>query len=480
MMIDGWLTERVVAARIVTVLLLMAAVRTSDALTGLPLIEKTVPVAADVMTANLVCPTTRTPANVVARAPQVAQEALEIPSEEEVAEALTETSANATGSFVSKEPGLLPHASINQPLRVAIWGDSHLAAGFFTDELVKLLHLQTSQQRSVFLAATIGRPGVRLPYRKVCVSAGWRYEAAYANTSAAVIPGPGLVNMVADEAGATFAVDLRDHAGIAVSSLVRILYHQSAQPIRVGLSVDGATEQEIILSGAEGPGALRLTGNQPLSVIRLRVITGPLVFQGLEAEADSGGALQMDVFGFPGATAAGWRRAQLPYLSSWFSDRHYDLVMLMFGTNEGNVPVFDPHNYRDHLEQAVSNVRQVFADSACVLIGPGDRGVRVPHKRKGRRGRKLHSSRSIDLLKYAQVHAAITDIQNSVASAHGCLFFSLQDAMGGRGSAYRWVRINPPLMASDLTHFTPAGYRELARRFSVALHWDAGLFGQTP
>ena len=37
--------------------------------------------------------------------------------------------------------------------------------------------------------------------------------------------------------------------------------------------------------------------------------------------------------------------------------------------------------------------------------------------------------------------------------------------MGGVGSAYPWARKNPPLMAPDLLHFTPAGYRELANIF---------------
>jgi lysophospholipase L1-like esterase len=47
----------------------------------------------------------------------------------------------------------------------------------------------------------------------------------------------------------------------------------------------------------------------------------------------------------------------------------------------------------------------------------------------------------------------------------------MQEARGGAGSAYSWARKNPPLMAPDLIHFTPAGYRELADRFMA----DFGL-----
>ena len=43
--------------------------------------------------------------------------------------------------------------------------------------------------------------------------------------------------------------------------------------------------------------------------------------------------------------------------------------------------------------------------------------------------------------------------------------------MGGVGSAYTWARKSPALMAPDLIHFTPAGYRELANTFMA----DFGL-----
>ncbi len=473
-------SARALVSLALTAVLLLSTTGTVYALTSAPRTEVTVSVGAVPMAADLVCPKKRVSAKGPSKVAKASSEALELPSEEEVADALAEVSAQSSGATQRAMQPALPHAAMDQPLRVAIWGDSHLAAGFFTDELVSLLGVQANRLRSVFLPGNIGRPGVRLPYRKACVSDGWRYEPAYSSAAAAIMPGPGLVNLVAEEAGASLAIDVRDRAGTAVSSRVRVLYHQTAVPIRLGLSVDGALEQELVLSGYEGPGVVVIQADEPLSVIRLRVIEGSWVFQGIEAGWDAAAALQMDVFGFPGATVAGWRRAQLPYLSSWFNDRHYDLVMLMFGTNEGNVPAFDPRVYRDSLDQAVSNFRQVFPDSACILIGPGDRGARVPHRRKVRRGMKRLSSPIADPLTFSRVHERISDSQRAVASSHGCLFFSLQDSMGGPGSVYRWVRTNPPLMAYDLTHFTPAGYRELARRFASAMHWDANLLVPTP
>ncbi len=81
------------------------------------------------------------------------------------------------------------------------------------------------------------------------------------------------------------------------------------------------------------------------------------------------------------------------------------------------------------------------------------------------------SAPAAQLLKFSRIHAQIGQIQTELAAQHGCLAWSMQEAMGGVGSAYPWARKNPPLMAPDLIHFTPAGYRELANRFMA----DFGL-----
>ena len=74
-----------------------------------------------------------------------------------------------------------------------------------------------------------------------------------------------------------------------------------------------------------------------------------------------------------------------------------------------------------------------------------------------------------NLLKFSRIHAQIGQIQTELAAQHGCLAWSMQEAMGGAGSAYSWARKSPALMAPDLIHFTPAGYRELANRFMTDL-----------
>jgi lysophospholipase L1-like esterase len=50
--------------------------------------------------------------------------------------------------------------------------------------------------------------------------------------------------------------------------------------------------------------------------------------------------------------------------------------------------------------------------------------------------------------------------------------------MGGRCSAVRWVKENPPLMRGDYVHFNSAGGREIGARLQADLDRAAAVVGQ--
>ncbi len=466
-----------------------------------------------------------------APAAAMVQDPREIPDDDEVQAALQQAGeARMPAAAGRQTAGSLGRARPGEPYRVAIWGDSHLAAGFFTQELVKILNLPPAQVRAAFLPASMNRPGVRLPLRQTCISPQWRYEPAHANAASAAAPGPGLVSLFSTQAGATLAWDLRHPAGLAESRQVRLLYQQTASPVRLAVSVDGGAEVELELSGAAGPAALELAADGPLSLVQVRLIAGELRVQGLALPVPSQTALQIDVFGYPGATVAGWKQAATDYLSAWFTQTPYNLVMMEYGTNEGNVKPFDASAYQATLRESVQRLRAVFPQAACVLITPGDRGVLVRRSEKWKRmpassqgvsdkkskktGKKagkesttgaaskagLHKAKRTpvapvterspapetgpgparNLLQYTRIHEEIGQIQEAVAQQHGCAVWSMLQAMGGQGGAYRWARQSPPLMARDLIHFTVPGYQQLANQFAQDMGWDAKALGLTP
>lgn len=388
-----------------------------------------------------------------------------MPSDAEIAAAVSAARVRQVAAAATRP--WMPRKAAGQPLQVGIWGDSHLAAGFFTEELVRLLGLQPGEARPGLLPATMNRAGVRLPLRRSCLSGSWKYEPAYAGEAGADHPGPGLVNLTSQAEGAELAFDLR-HPATAGTRQLRILYQRSPRALTVAVSVDGGEARAVRLDGSSRPGVLELSSASPLSVVRLRVLEGQLRFHGIELLSPAPPALRLDVFGFPGATAAGWSKAERDYLAGWFRGAEYDVVGIAFGTNEGNASPFDPVAYRQMLQAAVHNLRDVFPAAKCVLIGPGDRGVLLG---AGARHRDRQATGPAAVLKYSRVHEQIVAIQEDVAALSGCEVWNAFDAMGGGGSAYRWARLGPPLMAADLTHFTLRGYQQLARDFAASAGW---------
>ena len=371
-----------------------------------------------------------------------------------------------------------------QPLRVALWGDSHLAAGFFSQELARALGLAPEQVSAARWPATVGRAGVRLPLRQSCASGTWRYESAHADATLAERSGPGLVSMVSAEPGASVAWDLRRADGLAQRQQLQLLYEQGESSVQLSVQVDGGEPQTVRLQGPPGPGRLLLQAQAPISTLRVTLLQGRWRWHALQSAPPEGTRLQLDVFGYPGATVAGWKSAASAYNSAWWDGQDYALVVLAFGTNEGNVQPFDASAYAQTLSAAVAAWRAQFPQAACALIGPGDRGVlvpRAPKRAKGAAKAKGGARAAVpDLLRFTRVHAQINALQRQVAQAQGCRFWSAQQAMGGAGSAYRWQAQQPAWMARDLIHFTVPGYQQLARLWAADMGWGPALLEPAP
>ncbi len=387
------------------------------------------------------------------------------------------------------------------PYKIAVWGDSHMAAGFFTDELIALLSTRSIAQSAgqvthQWLPASIGRAGVRLPVKKSCVSPGWRYETAATQANL----GPGLINMHTAQNGAWLALDFRATLGAQAQSgmgKLSVLYRptstaQIAAQLRI--SINGGEPYLLHLppasSSAHTAGRLDIASAlEPIATVRIEVTSGEFTLHGLTVSSAANDApaprLQLDLFGIPGATASGWQQASPAYLSQWFSSEPYDLVMLAYGTNEGNQSPFSIAQYETSLRQTLRAMRQQMPHAACLLLAPGDRGVLIRRSKNSKPSQQKSSAlknkikRSLapsysktDLLRYSRIHEAIGQVQSSVGAEFACQTWSALDAMGGAGSAYAWQRLATPLMANDLIHFTSAGYRELARRFAESTRWS--------
>lgn len=387
-----------------------------------------------------------------------------------------------------------------QPPSIAFWGDSHLAAHFFGDELIRLSGLPRARVLPTFIPATMGRAGVRLPIRKSCLSQGWSYKHAYLAKEMGTQFPQSLSVSRNSTPGSYLWVDFRLSGQTPNLRGVDVLFQPSAgaEPLVLGVSIDDGGEQLVELDQA-GAGMLQLRTDQAMSVIRLRLVSGVLALEGFAPQyLESEPALRMDTFAIPGAMAKGWANVSSDYVLSRLGATRYDLVAFEYGTNEGNNKPFSAAAYAADLRQALSNMRRVFPDSSCVLIGPTDRGVLVKASRgkpakstknstKGKKGSKPvkpQKARVVvparELLGYATIHQEIGALQRSIGREFSCAYWGWQDFMGGPGSAYRWLYRSPAWMARDLTHLTILGYQASARSFAESIHFQTWLNREAP
>lgn len=398
------------------------------------------------------------------KSPRHSDEFMEPPSNDELAELPEEDGVQ------SQEVALIGqvHRDASRPFSIGFWGDSHIASNIFSEEMIRDLGFTNDKVLPTFIPPIMGRPGMRLPIHKYCQGGRWSYEYAYLSRQANSAFAKGLVNLESSTPGSYLWVDFRAQPLIPNLRSLDILFAPPApgEKIVVGISVDNGAEQAVELEQG-GQGIIHIHAEQAISTVKLRLIEGPLVLQGFIPKYVETPGLYLDTFGIPGATAHGWKALDPEYLKNRDNDIPYDLVMLEYGTNEGNDRSFNADKYAADLRASLQNMRQDYPASLCVLLGPPDRGVLV----KRRRGKKYRHAKPpvANVLKYSRIHQRIGDIQRAVGEEYSCSYWSWQDAMGGPGAAYRWLRHSPALMARDLTHMTVPGYQRSARKFAASI-----------
>lgn len=406
-----------------------------------------------------------------------ADEELEPPDAEELDElGILATNITRGDQTLTPTPTIPPSQTL--PRRIAIWGDSHLAAGSFAAELRRVLGAQGVKPRAPFIPMTMGRAGVILPLRRHCMDA-WKSELAHTAKQTMLATGIGM-NTLHGEPDAFMWLDLRNEAGEADVLSVDLYFTVTPEEGSITVSIDGGPEGRVMLGGDGRTGMITISGTAPISLLKLRVQQQPVVLNGFYLNYREPAAAVLDAFGIPGATMRSWQQIDPASFGEYFRAHGYDMVMLEFGTNEGNARPFDVAGYRRMLVESLAKLRQVFPDARCLLIAPGDRGVLLPKARKAGirkpgHGRQQRAAR--DLLHFSRIHESIYQVQQEIGARYGCEAWSMQAAMGGQGAAYRWLLASPPLMARDLIHFTPRGYQRLAQELAESLGWKSGLPG---
>ncbi len=366
------------------------------------------------------------------------------------------------------------------PYKIGIWGDSHAAANFMTEELIRFIGLDADQALPTFIPPSMGRPGVRLPIRKFCQSPTWQMNYAFTGVNNEHY-GPALLKLNTNIPDSYLWIDFRSkNNNMNQLKQLNILFSKTKKgSAKLGIQIDGRPEKMIEINNSLAS-YLSIQGDSLFGVIKIRLIEGGVSIDGFVPIYDIKAQVYVDTFGIPGATIKGWQGIQKSYIDSLKAPTDYDLIILEYGTNEGSHLPFNSTLYQQLLRESLLNFRSIYPSSSCLLMGPTDRGIW--HKKTYTKGKKklIKAEPMPDFLMYSKIHQEITQIQKDVGQDFACSSWSWQEAMGGPGGAYTWIKHTPPLMAKDLIHLTVQGYQETARKLGSDIKLPALIHLKEP
>jgi hypothetical protein len=437
------------------------------------LFAQTITIQAGSPAPDLPCPISQPPARPKTTPPPL-EELYEIPDDallRELIKTLPSSAAQTQNAL-----NLFSKLPKTRPLNIGLWGDSHAAANFFAEELFKSVNLSKDKVLPLFIPPTLARGGVRLPLRKQCQGQGWKYDLAYVGGQEGVRFSRGMARLNSTVNDSYQWIDFRTQGQQPNLRGLDILYSANATPTTLGITIDQLPEQLVALKLNER-GAIQIQAQGGLiSTLKLRLVTGSVSLEGFVPAYAEAARLYFDTLAIPGATMRSWRLIDPEYFKALGHQTPYDVVLLQYGTNEGNQKPFDPIRYENDLTASLQNLRRIYPNAVCVLLGPTDRGTLIARSGKSQPRASTQTDQTQvastapmivkELLAYSRIHEQLSRIQQSVGSKYDCGFWDWQRAMGGPGGSYAWLKQNPPLMARDLIHLTVAGYQASARLFS--------------
>ncbi|MCW5912329.1 MAG: hypothetical protein KIT62_14760 [Cyclobacteriaceae bacterium] len=142
----------------------------------------------------------------------------------------------------------------------------------------------------------------------------------------------------------------------------------------------------------------------------------------------------------------------------------YKLILLQYGLNVvTETDSTDYTWYETRMVRVVNRLKQIFPNTAIVLIGISDRA--------GNLNGKIQTIPAIARMRKAQ---------RKIAQRTQIAYWDLYTAMGGENSIVKFAEAKPPLAAKDFTHLTFLGGRRLAKKLTDALLFEQTRYDKKP
>ena len=356
--------------------------------------------------------------------------------------------------------GSLERGEARGHVRVLHYGDSHVAADLYTNEVRRAL-----QQRFGVGGQGFVLPGKPWPtYRHAEVNLGalgsWRSQRGRVGPDepGSLLLGLGGVALSSSDPQArTWLATTSDPGPGDSVARFDVFFLRSSKGGGLEIRVDGQPLRSV--STRTGPRESTGLGMETVVVPegphRLELSPrgdGELSLLGVVMERQAPG-LVYDTLGINGAQALTPLLWEPALWAAQLRQREPDLVILAYGANEAGAQSFDAHRYYQAVQQLVRRLREAVPRASCLLLAPCDRAAQDPDGQ----WRTL-----VTILE-------VVEVQRRVARQEGCAFWNAFAAMGGRGSINEWAGRVPALARQDRVHLSAEGYRGLAMLLRDAL-----------
>ncbi len=329
-----------------------------------------------------------------------------------------------------------------EPVRIAHFGDSHIAADILTRRIRERLQQQFGDGGAGFIL-----PGNPMSTRRQGVSSGvtsgWAVNGLGARALKNGMYCPLGIVQTTNQPGERMWLQ-------ASGNHFEVYYARQPGGGSLDIAVDGVSLLDEPISTASRTSQVGVFSFDSAAggVHELQIRTlgpGTVTILGLVAEQLTPG-VAYDVLGLNGARAnrmLGWNQTDF---ADVLQERNPDLVILSYGTNEVTDGDWSSLGYQRVLTQVLSALRKALPRTSILIYGPPDRS---------------------DVPLAAKRMAAMNESHRLAALNHDAAFWSSFEAMGGAGSMNSWLRKG--LAQNDRVHLTSAGYSRMGDIFFADL-----------
>jgi len=243
-------------------------------------------------------------------------------------------------------------------------------------------------------------------------------------------------------------------------TVCRLFFGWHRTPVTIEVSMDGAP----FLSEVVEPGSRLFIRTWNLGVtpgeltITFTGADSPDVFA-VSLEGHRG--VNVDNIAARGAAGYEFNRADQSLLRSMYDALDVKLLILQYGGNTlpniGSKEEAD--RYGRFFGAQIARFKKMIPGVRIIVIGPSDMSIKE--------GEHYVTRPWLE---------EVRDAMRANALQQGAVFWDMYASMGGRGSMASWVEADPPLAATDYTHFSPAGARKIGELFHSALVHDYAAY----